>query len=106
MKNNGRKSMTLHPENMSTGFDWDHILESYEIMYLVKRSSYEFLFAVPKRGISYLGEERSLFQVRFKEQSQILGFVLDIDEMEDFYEGLSRLMEYVQVEQSKRQENL
>ena len=98
--------MTLDSENVRADFDWDHILETHEIMYLVKRPSYEFLFAVPKRGTCYLGEERPLFQVRLKAQGQLLGFVLDSEEMEDFYESLSRLMEYVQEERDKRRETL
>jgi hypothetical protein len=98
--------MELYPENLGTDFDWEHITETHEIMYLVKRASYEFLFAVPKKGASIPGEERPLFQVRFRDQCQLSEFVLDVEEMEDFYEGLSRLMEYVQAEQAKRQENL
>jgi len=98
--------MTLDSENVRAGFNWDHILETHEIMYLVKRPSYEFLFAVPRRGTSYLSEERPLFQVRFKSQPQLLGFVLDSEEMEDFYESLSRLMEYVREEHNKRRETL
>lgn len=98
--------MNLYPKNVGTDFDWEHITETHEIMYLVKRASYEFLFAVPKRRGSFQGEERPLFQVRFKDQCQTSGFVLDIEEMEDFYEGLARLMEYVQAEQAKRQEHL
>jgi hypothetical protein len=81
-------------------------METYEIMYLVKRSSYEFCFAVPKRQETHLSEERPLLQVRFKEPSQIPGLVLEINEMEDFFEGLSRLMEYVRLEEVRRQEQL
>jgi hypothetical protein len=98
--------MSLYLENVGTGFDGDHITETHEIVYFVKRSSYEFLFAVPKKRGSVPGGERPLFQVRFKDQCQIPGFILDVEEMKDFYEGLSRLMEYVQAEQAKRQENL
>ncbi|HXH10514.1 MAG TPA: hypothetical protein VNP04_12225 [Alphaproteobacteria bacterium] len=81
-------------------------METHEIMYLVKRPSYEFLFAVPKRGTSYLADERPLFQVRLKSQGQLVGFVLDSEEMKDFYESLSQLMEYVQEERDKRRETL
>jgi hypothetical protein len=98
--------MNLYPEDVDTEFDWYHLTETHDIMYLVKRPSYEFLFAVPKKHTSFASEERPLFQVRFKDQCQIPGFVLDIEEMQDFFEGLSRLMEYVQAEQAKRQKNL
>jgi hypothetical protein len=92
--------MNLYPEHVGIDFDWDHITETHEIMYLVKRASYEFIFAVPKKRRSFQGEERPFFQVRFKDQCQLPGFILDIEEMEDFYEGLVRLMEYVQARES------
>jgi hypothetical protein len=82
------------------------IMETYEIMYLVKRPSYEFCFAVPKRQETHPSEQRPLLRVRFKESSQIPGLVLEINEMEDFFEGLSRLMEYVRLEEMRRQEQL
>jgi hypothetical protein len=59
-------------------------METHEIMYLVKRSLYEFCFAVPTRQVRHLSEERPLLQVRFKEQCQMPGLVLKIEEMEDF----------------------
>jgi hypothetical protein len=34
------------------------------------------------------------------------GLVLKIEEMEDFFDGLSRLMEYVRAEEARRQEQL
>ena len=98
--------MNSYPGKVGADFDWDHITETHEVMYLVKRASYEFLFAIPKKRGAFQGEDRPFFQVRFKEQGQIPGFILEIDEMEDFYEGLRCLMEYVQAEQAKRQENL
>jgi hypothetical protein len=81
-------------------------METHEIMYLVKRSSYEFSCAVPRKQVAQLSEECPLLQVRFKEQCQIAGLVLKIEEMEDFFDGLSRLMEYVRAEEARRQEQL
>jgi hypothetical protein len=101
-----RYILTLSPKNDDTEYEWGYIMETYEIMYLVKRPSYEFCFAVPRRQETHLSEERPLLQVRFKDQSQMPGLVLEIDEIEDFFEGLSRLMEYVRVEEARRQEQL
>jgi hypothetical protein len=81
-------------------------METYEIRYLVKRSLYEFCFAVPNSQAAHLSEERPLLQVRFKDQCQMPGLVLEIDDMEDFFEGLSRLMEYVHIEEVRRQGQL
>ena len=69
--------MRSSPENIDTEYDWGHIMETHEIMYLVKRSSYEFCFAVPRRQVTHLSEERPLLQVRFKEQCQISDLVLE-----------------------------
>jgi hypothetical protein len=54
----------------------------------------------PKKG-NHQSSELPIFQVRFKDQQQIPGFVLSIEEMEDFYEGLCQLIEYVRAEQLK-----
>jgi hypothetical protein len=70
----------------------------------VKGSTYEFLFAVPRKRACYLGEDRPLFQVRLKYRCQIPGLTFDIEDVEDFYDGLSRLMEYVQMEQDRHPE--
>jgi hypothetical protein len=80
-------------ENIDTEYDWGHIMETHKIMCLVKRSLYEFCFAVPTRQVGNLSEERPLLRVRFKEQCQMPGLVLKIEEMEDFFAGLNRLME-------------
>jgi hypothetical protein len=98
--------MRSSPENVDTEYDWDRIMETHEIMYLVKRSSYEFCYAVPRKQVAQLSEECPLLQVRFKEQCQISGLVLKIEEMEDFFDGLSRLIEYVRAEEARRQEQL
>jgi hypothetical protein len=98
--------MRSSSENVDVESDWAQIMGTHEVMYLVKRSSYEFCLAVPRREVSHLSEERPLLQVRFKEQYQTPGLVLEIEELEDFFDGLSRLMEYVRVERASRQEQL
>jgi hypothetical protein len=87
MEGGWRYTMRSSPENFDTEYDWGHIMETHEIMYLVKRSLYEFCFAVPTRQVRHLSEERPLLQVRFKEQCQTSGLVLKIEEMEDFLMG-------------------
>jgi hypothetical protein len=98
--------MRSSPENVNTEYDWGRIMETHEIMYLVKRSSYEFCLVVPRRQVTHPSEGRPLLQVRFKEQCQTSGLVLKIEEMEDFFDGLSRLMEYVRAEEDRRQEQI
>jgi hypothetical protein len=98
--------MTLPSENVDTEFYWDRITETHEIMYVVKRPSYEFCFAVPKRRITLLREEQPLLQVRFKDLCHMPQLVLEIGQIEDFFEGLTRLMEYLHAEEAKRQRQL
>lgn len=98
--------MSSSSEHVDSEYDWSRIMDTHEIMYLVKRSSYEFCFAVPRREVTHLSEERPLLQVRFKEQCQTPNLVLEIEEMEDLFDGLSRLIEYVRAEEARRQEQL
>jgi hypothetical protein len=98
--------MALSPENVDTEFEWQSIMETYEIMYLVRRPAYEFCLAVPRRRSTPQIEERPLLHVRFKDHYQLPGLVLEVGQIEDFFEGLSRLMEYVHAEEAKRQEQL
>ena len=98
--------MALAPENLDTESDQQRIMENYEIMYLARRSSYEFCLAIPRgRGV-HSGEERPLLHVRFKDQCQMPRLVLEVGQMKDFFEGLSRLMEYVRAEEARRREQL
>ena len=76
--------MRSSSENVGTEYDSGRLMESHEIVYLVKRPSYEFCFAVPRRQAAQLSVGRPLLQVRFKEQCQMPGLVLKIEEMEDF----------------------
>ena len=96
--------MALSPENVDTEFDRHPIMETHDIMYLARRPSYEFCLAIPRERATHSGEERPLQHVRFKDQCQMPGLVLEVDKMEDFFEGLSGLMEYVRAEEAKRQE--
>ena len=106
MRKGWRDTMTLSPENLDAEFDWDRLVETHEIMYVVKRPAYEFCFAVPRKRTHCLREERPLLQLRFKDPGQMPGLILEIDQMEDFFEGLSRLIEYIRAEEAKRQAQL
>jgi hypothetical protein len=94
--------MTFSSENINIALGWEQIAETHDILYLVKRPSYEFLFAVPRKGATSLHDNQPVFLTRFKDRCQLLGFTLEMSEMKDFYEGLTSWIEYVQVEQEKR----
>jgi hypothetical protein len=65
---------------------------------MVKRRAYEFVFAVPKTRAALLKGKQAFFQVRLRNQLDEQGFAFNLETMENFYEDLSRLMEYVKIE--------
>jgi hypothetical protein len=81
---------------------WNSHRATYQVMYLTKRPAYEFSFAIPEEHRLFLSAARPLFQVRFKHQRQAHDVVLNLDELEDFYEGLSQLVEYIKTERERR----
>lgn len=89
------------PKRMEIDTDWISQRATYQIMYMAKRPSYELMFAISEDHQRFLSADRPLFQVRFKDQRQAHDVVLDLDELEDFYEGLSQLMEYIKIERER-----
>ena len=90
------------PKHMDADSVWKSPWAAYQVMYLVKRPSYEFSLAIPEDRPPFLSANRGLFQLRLKDQHQAYNFVLNLDELEDFYEGLSRLVEYLKAERERR----
>ena len=62
---------------------------------------YEFVFSVPTAHTADVSDASALFQLRFRKPHQEQEVVLDLKALEDFYESLSRLMEYVSIERQK-----
>ena len=94
------------PKRMEVDSVWMSHRAAYQVMYLVKRPSYEFMFAIPEDRQRFLSADRPMFQLRFKDQPQAHDIVLDLDELEDFYEGLSHLVEYIKTERERRYRGL
>ena len=92
--------MPQSPEPLDADFDRERAANTYEIVYLIKRPGYEFVFSVPTAALS---DASALFQLRFRKLHQEREVVLDLKALEDFYESLSRLMEYVSIERQKYQ---
>jgi hypothetical protein len=93
--------MIRSPEHLDTDFDRERDANVYQMVYLTRRPGYEFAFLVPTTHAAYLSGAQALPQVRFRKLSQGREFVLDLKALEDFYESLSRLMEYVSIERQK-----
>ena len=93
--------MTPSPEHLDTDFDWECDANMYQIVYLIKRPGYEFVLLVPTAHTTDLSDASGIFQLRFWKPHQEWEVVLDLNALEDFYESLSRLMEYVSIERQK-----
>ena len=94
------------PKRMEVDSAWKSCRPTYQVMYLAKCPSYEFILAVPEDHQRFFGPDRPLFQVRFKDQRQAHDVVLDLDELEDFYAGLSQLVDYIKIERERRSRSL
>jgi hypothetical protein len=79
---------------------------TYQVMYLVKRPSYDFIFAIPQEYPLFRNVDRATLQVCFKGRRQSPSFVLNLQELKDFYDGLSHLVEYIRAEREKRDTQL
>lgn len=90
--------MALSLGSMDTAAVLKHLENTHDFMYMVRRSSYEFVFAVPKTPHEFLSDARPVFLVYFKNEPHRQGFVLDPEELEDFHAGLDQLMDYVRRE--------
>jgi hypothetical protein len=76
-------------------------IQLHHVVYLVKRQAYKFIFAIPKTPPLFHDGEEAFFQVLFHPHHNTQAVVLKLDELQDFYDSLSQLMEYIQVERQK-----
>jgi len=93
--------MTPCTAHRDTDFDREHEAHMYEIVYVIKRPGYEFALSVPTAHTADLSEASARFQLRFRGAHPEREVVLDLKDLEDFYESLSRLMDYVSIERQK-----
>ncbi len=93
--------MTPCTEHRDTDFERAHDAHGYEIVYVIKRPGYEFALAVPTAHTADVSEASARFQLRFRGAHREREVVLDLKDLEDFYESLSRLMDYVRIERQK-----
>lgn len=93
--------MTRTPEHLDPDFDRERDADMFQVAYLVKHPGYELVFAIPTGHAAFLSGEQAFLQVRFRDRHQGQEFVLKLEVLEDFYESLSRLMEYFNLERQK-----
>jgi hypothetical protein len=93
--------MTRSSEPLDSDFDRVRDASAHQIVYLVRRPGYEFVLSIATTRVTNPSGEQARFQARFGDQHQGQEFVLTLEVLEDFYESLSRLMEYVRIEQQQ-----
>jgi hypothetical protein len=89
------------PHPMGTDSHWELNDSAYQVMYLVKRPAYEFALAIPEALPLFQSADRTFVQVRFRGRCQSQSFVLSWEELEDLYQGLSQLVEYLRTERER-----
>jgi hypothetical protein len=93
--------MTPTPEHRDPDFHREHDPSRFQVVYLVKRPSYEFVYYSPTAPAAYLSGEQAFVQMRFQDRHRGQAHVLELEVLEDLYESLSRLMEYLNIERQK-----
>jgi hypothetical protein len=93
--------MNQTPEHSDPGLDRVRDADEFQVVYQVKRPSYEFAFVIPATRAAYLSGEQAYLRLHFRDRHQEETLVLELKVLEDFYESLSRLMEYLNRERQK-----
>jgi len=72
--------------------------DTHDVMCLVKRRTYELMFAVPHAPQAQTCSTQPRVYVRVKTSCQAAGFTLELPDVERLYEDLLQMLEYVQHE--------
>lgn len=76
-------------------------LDTHDVMCLVKRHTYELTFAIPHAPQAQTCRPQPHVYVRVKALGQTAGFMLDLPDVEQLYEDLLQMLEYLQRERRK-----
>jgi hypothetical protein len=85
--------VTLHESDDQPGGN-----DTHDVMCLVKRHTYELTFAVPHAPQAETCHTQPHVYVHVKTPCQAAGFILDLPEVEQLYEDLLQMLEYMQRE--------
>jgi hypothetical protein len=75
--------------------------DTHAVMCLVKRPTYELAFSVPQKPHAQACSTQPHVYVRVKTPCQAAGFILDLPDVEQLYEDLLQMLEYMQRERRK-----
>jgi hypothetical protein len=93
--------MTVFPTTPAMSCDQSFDAAAHDVICLVKRHTYELAFAVPPSAHGLPGRAQPCLHVRLKQTSVAGGFVLNLEDVERFYEDLLQMMEYLQNERQR-----
>jgi hypothetical protein len=75
--------------------------DTHDVMCLVKRHTYELTFAIPHALQAQTCRPQPRVYIRVKTPGQAAGFILDLPDVEQLYEDLLQMLEYLQRERRK-----
>jgi hypothetical protein len=75
--------------------------DTHNVMCLVKRHTYELTFAIPQAPQAQTCRPRPHVYVRVKTPDHAAGFILDLPDVEQLYEDLLQMLEYLQRERRR-----
>jgi len=75
--------------------------DTHDVMWLVKRQTYELVFTTPNSLHLLSRGEQPCLHVRFKAQRHTRALALQREDLYHFYEDLLCMLEYVQSERQK-----
>jgi hypothetical protein len=91
----------MTPGTEHRGPDFDHDAHHYEIVYAIKRPDYEFVFSIPSAHTANVSTAPARFQLCFRGAPPEREVVLNLNTLEDFYDSLGHLLDYVNIERQK-----
>jgi hypothetical protein len=90
--------MSHPPERPDDDIGSKNLEDCHHVVFLIKRPAYALSFAVSRTPPSALGAEQALLHMHFTHTRLTCDITLGLNELEDFYEDLLRLMEYIRLE--------
>jgi hypothetical protein len=75
--------------------------DTHDVMCLVKRHTYELTFAIPQAPQAQTCRPQPHVYIRVKTPCQAAEFILDLPDVEQLYEDLLQMLEYMQRERRK-----
>ena len=93
--------MSQVPQALETHMAREHDALAGDVVYFVRRPQYEFALTMAKTDSDGPERGQPVFRIRFRESSACQESILGFADLQDFYESLCQMMEYVYIEGGK-----